>query len=131
EQNNNTSTSVPSPPPLPSSSNGIYEQRLYDLKHLIVEKLLDNLDEYLLNNSILNGLNSIDYLQLLLTLTIDFASKSEEDNQQFVRYISIQCCLNWQKIYKSDSLVPFILQFLINSISSSTTTSNHTLKTSK
>ncbi|CAF5097315.1 unnamed protein product, partial [Rotaria magnacalcarata] len=79
EQNNNeNSTSTPIPaPPLSSSSNdsnttiklntnesvdsGIYEQRLYDLKHLIVEKLLDNLDEYLLNNSTLNGLNSIAY----------------------------------------------------------------------
>ncbi|CAM4878013.1 unnamed protein product [Rotaria socialis] len=105
EQNNNennTSTPIPAPP-LSSSSNdsnttiklntnesvdsGIYEQRLYDLKHLIVEKLLDNLDEYLLNNSTLNGLNSIAYLQLLLTLTIEFASKSDEQNQQFVHYI--------------------------------------------
>jgi E3 ubiquitin-protein ligase UBR4 len=70
-----------------SIDSGVYEQRLYDLKHLIVEKLLDNLDEYLLHNSTLNGLNSIAYLQLLLTLTIEFASKSGEDNQQFVRYI--------------------------------------------
>ncbi|CAF4400749.1 unnamed protein product, partial [Rotaria magnacalcarata] len=46
-----------------------------------------NLDEYLLNNSTLNGLNSIAYLQLLLTLTIEFASKSDEQNQQFVHYI--------------------------------------------
>jgi hypothetical protein len=112
EQTNNTNnnnTSTPNPPPTPpsappsSSSNdsnstiklninesidsGVYEQRLYDLKHLIVEKLLDNLDEYLLNNKQLNGLNSIAYLQLLLTLTIEFASKSDENNQQFVRYI--------------------------------------------
>jgi E3 ubiquitin-protein ligase UBR4 len=111
--NNNPSTpivapTVPPPPLVPSappssSSNdsnltikfntnesidsGIYEQRLYDLKHLIVGKLLDNLDEYLLKNSNLNGLNSIAYLQLLLTLTIEFASKSDETNQQFVRYI--------------------------------------------
>ncbi|CAF1322792.1 unnamed protein product, partial [Rotaria sordida] len=107
--NNITSTPIPSTlspssqPPLSSSSNdsnstiklninesidsNIYEQRLYDLKHLIVEKLLDNLDEYLLNNTQLNGLNSIAYLQLLLTLTIEFASKSDHDNQQFVHYI--------------------------------------------
>ncbi|CAF3538830.1 unnamed protein product [Rotaria sp. Silwood1] len=98
-----TSLSSPISAPLSSSSNdsnstiklninesidsSIYEQRLYDLKHLIVEKLLDNLDEYLLNNSTLNGLNSIAYLQLLLTLTIEFASKSDVNNQQFVHYI--------------------------------------------
>ncbi|CAF4256832.1 unnamed protein product, partial [Rotaria sp. Silwood2] len=108
DNNNNTTstpipTSLPPPPPLSSSSNdsnstiklninesidsNIYEQRLYDLKHLIVEKLLDNLDEYLLNNSTLNGLNSIAYLQLLLTLTIEFASKSDNNNQEFVHYI--------------------------------------------
>ncbi|UJR08441.1 hypothetical protein I4U23_012711 [Adineta vaga] len=109
EQNKTTSTpiqqSLPSPPPPPPSSSSndsnttlklninesidsaVYEQRLYDLKHLIVEKLLDNLDEYLLHNSTLRGLNSIAYLQLLLTLTIEFASKSDEENQQFVHYI--------------------------------------------
>ncbi|CAF3892408.1 unnamed protein product, partial [Rotaria sp. Silwood1] len=48
----------------------IYEQLLYDVKHLIVKKLLNKLDEYLLHNSTLNDLNSINYLQLLLTLTI-------------------------------------------------------------
>ncbi|CAF3628387.1 unnamed protein product [Adineta steineri] len=106
EQTNKTTSTPkqqPPPPPPSSSSNdsnstiklninesidsGVYEQRLYELKHLIVEKLLDNLDEYLLNNSTLNGLNSIAYLQLLLTLTIEFASKSDENNQQFVHYI--------------------------------------------
>ncbi|CAF1250057.1 unnamed protein product, partial [Adineta ricciae] len=108
EQSKTTSTPIqqplPPPPPPPSSSSNdsnttlklnindsidsaVYEQRLYDLKHLIVEKLLDNLDEYLLNNTALNGLNSIAYLQLLLTLTIEFASKSDEESQQFVHYI--------------------------------------------
>ena len=113
EQNTDTTTtsnnktiqtlqpSLPPPPSLSSNDSNstiklnatesmdseIYEQRLYDLKHLIVEKLLDHLDEYLLNNSKLNGINSIAYLQLLLTLTIEFASKSNENSQQFVHFI--------------------------------------------
>ena len=71
-----------------SIDTGIYEQRLYDLKHLIVEKLLDNLDECLLyGKQNLNGTNAIAYLQLLLSLTIEFASKFDEDNHQFIRYI--------------------------------------------
>ncbi|CAF1321785.1 unnamed protein product [Rotaria sp. Silwood1] len=59
----------------------IYKQLLYDLKHLIVKKLLNKLDEYLLNNSTLNDLNSINYLQLLLTLTIDILVYPNECEQ--------------------------------------------------
>ncbi|CAF3914476.1 unnamed protein product [Rotaria sordida] len=65
----------------------IYEQRLYDLKDLIVVKFLDNHDQYLLNNRELNRFYSIAYLQLLLILTIEFPSKSLNDNQQFLHYI--------------------------------------------
>ena len=70
-----------------SIDSTVYEQRLYDFKHLIVQKLLDNLETNLLQNRELNGVNAIAYLQLLLTLTIEFASKSDEDNRNFVRSI--------------------------------------------
>lgn len=73
-----------------------------DIQHLTVEKWLDNLDEYLLNNSTLNGLNSIAYLQLLLTLMIEFTSKSDEDNQQFVGYI-LKSLLKQMTFLKKDN----------------------------
>ena len=43
--------------------------------------------EKLLPNPALNGLNTVAYLQFLLTLTIEFASKSDEANREFVRWI--------------------------------------------
>ena len=83
QNNNRTSTPValspPSPPPKPLSSlsndsnatlklnlnesidSTISQPRLYDLKHLIVEKLFDNLNQYLFYNSTLNTWYSIAY----------------------------------------------------------------------
>ncbi|CAF0847863.1 unnamed protein product, partial [Didymodactylos carnosus] len=63
--------------------HNLYEQRLYSMKRLIVEKLLENIEpELMMENS---GINSIAYLQLLLTLTIEFASQNKD--KDFVEYI--------------------------------------------